>query len=72
MLYDKSCAKKEISRISEFTFFCISVAGGGLGTILACHTFNHKTAKYLFVKLIPYITIAEFFIFALLFVIVGV
>ncbi len=72
MRYDKQCANKNMRRVAEFTFFYIALAGGGLGIVIGSHTFNHKTQKYLFVKTIPVITVAEALIFALLFIFIGV
>ncbi len=72
MRYDKQCARNNMKRVAEFTFFYIALAGGGLGIIIGAHTFKHKTEKYLFVKSIPVITAVEAIIFALLFIFIGV
>lgn len=69
---DKNYANKKIQRIPEFRFFVMSALGGGLGVILGMATFMHKTQKPLFTKTIPYITVAETVIFALLFILIGV
>lgn len=48
MGYDKSQAVAKGQRISEFTFFLLSCAGGYLGIFIGSMLFRHKTVKYSF------------------------
>lgn len=48
MCYDKNEAKKHEWRISEKTFFIISLIGGSIGGLLGMKVFHHKTKKWYF------------------------
>lgn len=45
---DKSKAKQNKNRISEFTLLLISFLGGSLGSLLAMLILRHKTSKTAF------------------------
>jgi len=45
MGFDKMTAKMGSSRIPEFWFFLISLAGGVLGVVVGMFAFHHKTSK---------------------------
>ena len=59
MLIDKRKAKKGAWRISEHALFCITLLGGGVGTILGMYMFRHKTKKLRFTIGFPVILISE-------------
>lgn len=50
---DKYKARKNKWRISEKTFFLLSICGGALGTILGMIVFRHKTQHKSFYMGIP-------------------
>lgn len=50
---DKYKAINNHWRISEYTFFGLSLLGGSLGTLIAMPIFHHKTKKNSFRILIP-------------------
>lgn len=50
---DKYKAINNHWRISEYTFFGLSLLGGSLGTLIAMSIFHHKTKKNSFRILIP-------------------
>ena len=56
---DKKRAKMMEWRISEKTFFLITLFGGGFGTITGMYTFRHKTKKKYFTIGLPAIMIIE-------------
>ncbi len=51
--YDKYKAKRRLYRISEKTFFVISLMGGALGVVMGMTTFRHKTQHKSFYVGIP-------------------
>ena len=50
---DKYKAINNHWRISEYTFFGLSLLGGSFGTLIAMPIFHHKTKKNSFRILIP-------------------
>ena len=53
MYIDKEKAKKDKYRISEKTFFVISLLLGAIGTYIGMYKFRHKTKHNLFTIGIP-------------------
>ena len=45
---DKYLAIKNKYRVSEYSLFILSIAGGSIGAILGMKTFHHKTRKMSF------------------------
>lgn len=69
---DKSKAERHAWRISEATFFLISIVGGSLGSILGMYTFRHKTKHWYFVLGMPIILLIQLAIIAYLFFAPGI
>jgi uncharacterized membrane protein YsdA (DUF1294 family) len=43
--WDKRCAERNLSRISERTLLMLALFGGALGALLGQQVFRHKTQK---------------------------
>ena len=56
---DKRKARKNAWRISEKTFFIVSLIGGSIGVWAGMYTFRHKTKHWYFVIGIPLILILQ-------------
>ncbi|WP_251424205.1 DUF1294 domain-containing protein [Veillonella agrestimuris] len=51
--YDKLCAMKGYSRISEFSLIALAFAFGGFGALVGMAIWHHKTRKWKFRILVP-------------------
>ncbi|MFG6384850.1 MAG: DUF1294 domain-containing protein [Lachnospiraceae bacterium] len=56
---DKWKAKNKKWRVSEKTFFGVSLCGGSIGTWLGMYVFHHKTRHWYFVIGIPFILLLQ-------------
>jgi uncharacterized membrane protein YsdA (DUF1294 family) len=61
MYIDKEKAKKDKYRISEKTFFVISLLLGAIGTYIGMYKFRHKTKHNLFTIGIPVMIVLNLF-----------
>ncbi|GAA0429240.1 DUF1294 domain-containing protein [Lentibacillus halophilus] len=59
MAIDKRKAKKHAWRISERTFWMISIFGGAIGTFLGMKQYRHKTKHWSFTIGIPMLIILQ-------------
>ncbi len=56
---DKVKAIRREHRISESTLFCVVLAGGGIGALIAIWCFRHKTRHQKFTIGVPAIILAQ-------------
>lgn len=63
---DKYKAKHHYWRISEKTLFALTIAGGGVGALIAMYVFRHKTKTPLFKWGVPIVLLIQILIYLLL------
>ena len=63
---DKRKARNKSFRISEKTFFIVSLLGGSLGTWVGMYLFRHKTRHWYFVAFIPVISVLQIILLIIL------
>jgi len=61
--YDKQCAKHNRMRVPERVLWLFAIIFGALGTYVGMRIFHHKTRKPSFAIGVPFLLIAQVFIF---------
>ncbi|MGF6907011.1 DUF1294 domain-containing protein [Fusobacterium sp. PH5-44] len=68
MFIDKRKAIKESSRISEKTFFWLTILGGSIGTLFGMYHFRHKTQHWYFKCGVPLIIVIQLILIGFIYI----